>query len=130
MMYGNYPTFCSVIPDTEVLDLSRNRFEGDWSGPGIQACKKLTVLRVADNFYEGGITSELGALTNLRELDFSGNADMSGTIPTELGGLSNFQFLNAQGTRFYGTVPDKLCERAALGDVQVLANCSAVECCK
>ncbi len=45
-------------------------------------------LDVRNNSMVGSLPSELGLVTNLRQILLSGNENITGTIPSELGHLS------------------------------------------
>jgi Leucine-rich repeat (LRR) protein len=71
---------------------------------------KLTNLRelnLSDNQLTGSIPTELGKLTNLRELRLSRN-QLTGSIPTELGNLSNLEFLSLYENDLAGSIPSEL----------------------
>jgi hypothetical protein len=54
----------------------------------------------------GNIPTELGLLTNLRELTLEGRFDNS--LPTELGSLGALTFLNVSATNLSGRIPGAL----------------------
>ena len=78
--------------------------------------------------------SEIGTLTHLREIDVSGNSDMGGMIPTELGQLTSLTHVDLRGSNFTGDLPLEWCLQSETEQgkfmVEVLANCSLVNCCE
>ncbi|KAJ7968725.1 Receptor-like protein kinase [Quillaja saponaria] len=97
-------------------------------------CKQLKVLSLAQNplhgklpnsvgnfsssfqdFYmwdceiTGSIPQEIGNLSGLIRLDFSGN-DIGGSIPTKIKELMNLQQLNLEENRLDGSFPDEFCQ--------------------
>ena len=93
---------------------------GAWHGVVTDVGERVTGLMMKDNHLIGEIPSELGGLTNLKELNLSFNR-LTGEIPSELGSLANLKELNFQSNDLTGEVPSELgnlinLEELALGD--------------
>ncbi len=73
---------------------------GDWHGVDVDANGLVVTLNLGSNNLAGQIPSELGQLSNLREL-YLGNNQLSGEIPSELGQLSLYH-LYLYGNQFTG----------------------------
>ena len=74
--------------------------------------------------------SEIGLLTDLKEIDVSGNPNMGGMIPTELGLLPNLTLVDLRGSGYQGDLPEEWCQtEEGQFAVEVLANCSMINCC-
>ena len=78
-----------------------------WYGVIAAAGDRVTGLALRGNELSGEIPPELGALTNLNELDLSSNP-LAGTIPPEIGGLTNLKVLNLGDTQLTGEIPPEL----------------------
>ena len=79
--------------------------------------------------YEGPIPTEVGRMTALQEIVMAGNTNIDGTIPTQVGLLTNLRFLDLSRTATQGKVPEELCARAKQGELELVLNCTSVECC-
>ena len=80
---------------------------GTWYGVTTDESDRVIELILWFNNLRGTIPPELGGLTALTRLDFSGN-QLSGTIPTELGNLTALTRLDLDRNRLSGTVPPEL----------------------
>ena len=80
---------------------------GTWYGVTTDDSGRVIELVLWFNELSGTIPPELGDLTALTRLDFSGNR-LSGTIPTELGNLTALTYLRLSGNNLSGTVPPEL----------------------
>ena len=74
----------------------------------------------------GTIPSEFEALSDLQELDLSGNFRIEGVLPKELALLDSLTRLDVSGTSITGEVPVGLCTKSNLS---ILANCTLLQCC-
>jgi Leucine-rich repeat (LRR) protein len=121
----------SLFPELKVLNLTRNQFQRTVPIE-VQFIPKLISLGLGSNAYKGTIPTESGLLMELRDLDLSENTstDIVGTIPTELGALSFLRQLDLSGTAIEGDLPTQLCQRQAMGELEIRANCSLVNCCQ
>jgi Leucine-rich repeat (LRR) protein len=61
----------------------------------------------ANNAFTGGLPSEVGGISTLKELDVSGNL-ITGTIPTNLGNLPAVQKLLLSRNKFIDSIPSEL----------------------
>ena len=84
------------------LNLNGNLLEGDL--PSLSGLSNLQVLDLSSNHLSGN-TNLLNSLTALEKLDISKN-DFTGDISSELGGLSNLTELNLGGNSFTLSEPD------------------------
>ena len=80
---------------------------GQWHGVSTDGTGRVTVLGLHTNGLKGELPSELGSLTNLQTLSFSGN-DLAGAIPAELGNLANLQSLWLRDNQLTGRIPAEL----------------------
>ena len=77
-----------------------------WHGVDVSAGRVVS-LDLDSNELTGSIPSELGGLSKLEELDLSGNL-LTGSIPYVLGGLSKLERLYLDGNRLTGKLPSAL----------------------
>ncbi|MDM8565189.1 leucine-rich repeat domain-containing protein [Candidatus Halobeggiatoa sp. HSG11] len=68
---------------------------------------ELKQLRLSNNQLSGSIPSELGNLTQLTDLYLSGN-QLSGSIPSELGNLVQLHNLGLSNNKLTGSIPSEL----------------------
>ena len=59
----------------------------------------------SSNNLNGYLPSEIGNLSELRELKLIGNKNLTGNLPDEIGKLTSLQYLNLYGCGFSGTIP-------------------------
>ncbi len=78
-----------------------------WKGVTVQG-DRVTQIILPDNNLSGTLPTELGNLTNLTQLDISGNQTITGTIPTELFKLSNLIFIDLSDNELSGNIPTDL----------------------
>ena len=91
--------------------------------------QKVTHLLGGFNRFYGTLPTQAGLLTNLLQMNFSGNTRVDGTIPSEFGLLTKLELFDSRYTAITGPVPPALCDRVAQGLLDFHANCSLVECC-
>ena len=108
-----------IVGDCEALLASRDALGGDkslnWSEDisigewqGISISKgRVARLHLVDQGLTGIAPSELGSLTNLRDLSLGGN-QLTGGIPKELGNLANLQALVLYSNQLTGAIPVEL----------------------
>ncbi|PIN04713.1 Leucine-rich repeat (LRR) protein associated with apoptosis in muscle tissue [Handroanthus impetiginosus] len=110
------------LVNLEQLTLSRNKFNGEISMTIFQNMKKLKVLDLSENGFQGNIPESIGNSTELLKIDLSFNA-FSGRIPEVLKGLTSLEFLDLSYNSFrnYG-VPLLLGEMPSLREVYLSGN--------
>ncbi|KAM0902877.1 hypothetical protein ACQ4PT_019123 [Festuca glaucescens] len=102
-------TFPTQLPwNFSRLEISNNRF----SGPIPTLAGKMKVFRAANNLLSGEIPWDLTGISQVTELDLSGN-QITGSIPMTIGVLK-LNTLNLSGNQISGTIP------AAFGFMSVL----------
>ena len=120
-----------LLPALEIVNMTGNLFGGKIY-PSVKNCTNLTYHGAGNNLFEGTLPSELGLLTNLVEMVFSGNVKLGGSLPAELGRLSNLRHVDITDTSMTGDWPEEFCREQELeGRVQVVdvtASCSSVQC--
>ena len=90
---------------------------GHWHGVTIDDDGRVTRLDLHNNQLSGNIPSELGNLSNLRELVLSEN-QLTGSVPTWLGNLANLTVLSLGGNQLTGEIPTEL---GSLSNLTVLS---------
>ena len=79
----------------------------EWHGVTIDASGRVSGLILSGNQLSGEIPTELGNLSNLRELYLHSN-QLTGEIPTELENLSNLTTLVLSSNQLTGRIPTQL----------------------
>ena len=64
-------------------------------------------LSTTEGYLTGSIPTQVGLMTNLRQLTFNNNF-LTGVIPTELGLLTNLEFIAVPGNTMSGAIPSEL----------------------
>ena len=108
-----------IVDDCEALLASRDTLSVDqslnwdedlpideWKGVEL-ADGRVVGLHMSSEGIVGTIPSELGNLSNLRDLSLNGN-QLTGGIPSELGNLANLQGLSLWGNQLTGVIPKEL----------------------
>ncbi|XP_022146341.1 phytosulfokine receptor 1-like [Momordica charantia] len=98
------PGFCKTAKRIQVLNLSSNRFDGKIL-PGFGNCSSLEHLSLASNFFSGNLPPDLFALWKLKTLDLRDNG-FSGELSFQLGNLSNLVYLDISSNQFSSWLPD------------------------
>ena len=93
----------------------------EWHGVRTDDDGRVTSLDLRRNNLIGTIPSELGDLTNLRELALGFN-QLSGSLPTELGNLTNLRFLDLRSNQLSGSMPTELGNLTNLQDLALRSN--------
>ncbi|KAH0780676.1 hypothetical protein KY290_000274 [Solanum tuberosum] len=92
-----------VLTTNIIIDLSRNRFEGNIPSI-IGDLIGLRTLNLSHNRLEGHIPASLHQLSVLESLDLSSNK-ISGEIPQQLASLKSLEVLNLSHNHLVGCVP-------------------------
>ena len=118
-VFGEIPDWVGDMVSLEELTLSRNQLNG---GVTLNFPKKLKVLDLSHNHFDGYVPESLGNLTELLKLDLSFNG-FYGKIPDGLSGLQRLEFLDLSFNRFgnFG-VPLFLAEMPKLKEVYLSGN--------
>ncbi len=97
ILKGPIPEAIGNLGNLHTLNLSDNHFEGTIPVE-ISKLSELQHLWLERLGLEGPVPKQLGILENLSELRLTGNAEMSGALPTELTNLPRLEVLLAGGT--------------------------------
>ena len=89
--------------------------------PELGQLTDLEWISFSGNQLTGPIPPELGSLTNLKSLDLSNNR-LTGPIPPELGNLTNLESLHLDGNQLTGPIPPELGNLTKLRRVPVQGN--------
>ncbi|KAL3379478.1 hypothetical protein AABB24_000263 [Solanum stoloniferum] len=92
-----------VLTTNIIIDLSRNRFEGNIPSI-IGDLVGLRTLNLSHNRLEGHIPASLHQLSVLESLDLSSNK-ISGEIPQQLASLTSLEVLNLSHNHLVGCIP-------------------------
>ena len=122
-----------IVDDCEALLASRDTLSVDqslnwdedlpideWKGVEL-ADGRVVGLHMSSEGIVGTIPSELGNLSNLRDLSLNGN-QLTGGIPSELGNLANLQGLSLWGNQLTGVIPKELGSLANLQSLSLSEN--------
>lgn len=99
----SHPMMFALAQNLLDLDLCNNTLEGSIR-PGFKNFKKLRVLRLGSNYFEGQLPELPGGL---RVVDLSSN-HFSGPIPDWIGSMSNLHFLALSRNELSGEIPHSL----------------------
>jgi len=94
----------------------------DWHGVEADGQGRVTGLRLDGNRLLGAIPPDLVGLSELVELNLSGNDLSLGPIPPELGRLANLEILILQGSLLPGSIPPELGGLARLENLRLSHN--------
>ncbi|XP_042470973.1 leucine-rich repeat receptor protein kinase HPCA1-like [Zingiber officinale] len=75
-------------------------------------------LKVCNMDIKGSLSSDIGNLSELEELDLSFNPNLEGPLPTSIGNLKNLKVLRLIGCKFSGLIPDEV---GTLPNLEVLS---------
>lgn len=103
---GTIPNNIETMTNLRQVSLQANQFTGTL--PSASQWSQLEMFRGQDNLWTGTIPTTLLTSTKLRELDLSDNADLMGTIPSEIGLATKLQRLRLAKAQLTGTIPLQL----------------------
>jgi Leucine-rich repeat (LRR) protein len=98
------PSEIGQLTDLHVLYVGENGITGTLSSYLWMNLTNLNYLWMYDNFIEGSIPTELGALTGLKSINLRVNA-LTGSIPSEIGLLTDLQRLSLDFNQLTGRLP-------------------------
>lgn len=88
--------------------------ECDWYGIQCNELENTVItLSLSNNNLVGTLPPQISGLTNLEFLDFDGD-ELSGPIPEQVGQLSHLKLINFARNKFSGTIPTQLADLAQL----------------
>eukprot|EP00534_Pseudo-nitzschia_fraudulenta_P017982 CAMPEP_0201260556 /NCGR_PEP_ID=MMETSP0853-20130426/4846_1 /ASSEMBLY_ACC=CAM_ASM_000640 /TAXON_ID=183588 /ORGANISM="Pseudo-nitzschia fraudulenta, Strain WWA7" /LENGTH=721 /DNA_ID=CAMNT_0047563211 /DNA_START=80 /DNA_END=2247 /DNA_ORIENTATION=+ len=111
---GSFPPGLFGFSVLSNFALSKSRLTGSIPS-GFGRLVSLTNLNLAENDYDFSpddennvLPSELGRLTNLKNLEVSGS-NVFGTVPSELSNLSRLDYLGIAATSQTGSIAEEIC---------------------
>jgi Leucine-rich repeat (LRR) protein len=117
---GSLPEALNHLTKLRVLSLEENDLTGTLAS---FRWPMLQVLRLNQNSLSGSIPVSLVSSSNLSILDLSQNADIVGSIPSELGASYNFMtYLGLANCTLEGTVPKELYSLTKLQAIELQDN--------
>merc|ERR1711957_1153340 len=109
---GTLPTDLSGLQSCTVMGLGTNKFSGNLHP--LLTNKKLKLISIDDNNFNGNIPSELGSMTNLNNLKMTSN-NFRGSIPSQIGSLTKLVNLELRSNFLTGSVPKTFSKLSNLG---------------
>ncbi|XP_054787724.1 uncharacterized protein At4g06744-like [Prosopis cineraria] len=106
--FGNLPWNFGCTP-SRYLTFANNKFTGPIPRSIGLASNTLTEVLFLGNQFSGCLPFEIGFLKNAVVFDVSKNS-LTGPIPNSFACLEKIRFLNLANNKFYGTVPEAVCE--------------------
>ena len=94
----------------------------EWKGVGCAPGRGVVSLSLSKEGLHGTLPTQLGKLAHLSSLDVNENAQLSGTLPSELVGSASLEQLYAFGAHVSGTLP------VAVGGARVLQELELSYC--
>lgn len=117
----SFPKEIGLMSSLQVLNLKQCRYFGFFP-PTLWDLKNLQKMNLNDNNFSGtSFPSELGKLTNLRELLLS-RTNIKGTIPTEIGALTHMKNLEFYGNGLEGAIPSSFENLTNLRRLDIFSN--------
>ena len=101
------------------LNVERGGFRGDLPS-GLWSLTKLEFLQLGFNKFSGGLSPDIGQLTNLRQLYLT-SSGLDGEIPAAMGALEELEVVHMQFNSLEGAMPEAVCEIPTLLELQ--ADC-------
>ncbi|KAE9613622.1 hypothetical protein Lal_00016330 [Lupinus albus] len=118
-IFINNNQFSQCLPDNfgstpaRYLTFANNQFLGPIPRSIGNASKTLTEVLFLGNKFEGCLPYEIGYLKKATVFDVSKN-ELTGPIPLSFACLEKIQFLNLAHNKFYGSVPEIVCQLPGL----------------
>ena len=107
---------------TDNTNWGSNEDLDEWHGVTTDSDGRVERLVLIDNGLSGSIPAELGGLGNLNWLVFRTNQNLSGSIPAELGNLSELTWLELSETSLSGSIPSELGNLSALHTLAIVST--------
>ncbi|CAB9504926.1 expressed unknown protein [Seminavis robusta] len=109
---GTLPPILLEFTNLVFLHLGSNKLEGTIPPNLLSILTNLQALHLNDNLLVGTIPTEVGQLSDLRQIELQQNTNLSGTLPrTELLSLKKLTNLVVTETSLSGSIPEELCDR-------------------
>jgi hypothetical protein len=108
MISGFFPSEVALLHRLEQLELSHTMLQGTIPEGFYTGLASLTGLYLDGCQFSGTISTMMGLLTNLVELNIADSA-FHGNIPAELSAVSFLQNIQVNGNNFNGTFPEGVC---------------------
>ncbi|KAK4337669.1 hypothetical protein RND71_042156 [Anisodus tanguticus] len=109
----------------EVIDLSRNQFDGHISKVNFSSSfnwSHLVYLDLSENQLSGEIFSELNNAQSLLYLNLADNRFSQQEFPTQIDMLFSLEYLNLSGTSLIGQIPQELSSLSRLKVLDISKN--------
>ncbi|XP_054823389.1 probable LRR receptor-like serine/threonine-protein kinase At3g47570 isoform X2 [Prosopis cineraria] len=107
ILEGQIPPTIGNCKKLQLLDLSLNKFSRAIPEEIFGLSSLSILLNLSHNSLSGNISSDVGKLTNIGNLDFSCN-NLSGNIPETIGDCASLEYILLQGNFFQETIPSSL----------------------
>ena len=106
MIVSEIPAALFVGPKLEVINLSRNNFQGHIPS-AIGLLENIREIHLDQNSLSGNLPTEMLNLKHMERLAIQSNS-FTGTIPTEIGNLKNVIFISLSHNFLKGIIPKEL----------------------
>ena len=93
-----------------------------WHGVTVDSDGRVVKLELDDNNLTGTVPADIGKLTELTELDLSGNTGLTGAIPAEVGNLTLLDKLDLSNGAWSGALPTALGNLVRLRELDLSGN--------
>ncbi|AES74944.1 putative protein kinase RLK-Pelle-LRR-XV family [Medicago truncatula] len=121
---GLFPTYllekCDGL-DALLLNVSYNRFSGEFPSNISKMCRSLNFLDASGNQISGPIPPALGDSVSLVSLNLSRNL-LLGQIPSSLGQMKDLKLLSLAGNNLSGSIPSNLGQLYSLQVLDLSTN--------
>ncbi|CAI5457656.1 unnamed protein product [Closterium sp. Yama58-4] len=98
-----FPTFINTLTRLTSLDLSTNKFTGDFP-EDVLVMPNLLHLKLEENHFSGSVPDAITALSKLRSITLANN-NFTGLLPESFAQLTSLQAINLAGNQFSGPLP-------------------------